>query len=133
MDFVVARKVEEEAPKPDPAFFQPTFKLVAPPHPGDKRFRPESTQVRYAREVDLMSPPKEVPQAAPVMKQDHAPAPVKAPSERPTDDAQVLARIERMMRSEQRCRDLEDENRVLTKTIARLQAEIDNLKGSTPK
>lgn len=43
-------------------------------------------------------------------------------------DAMVIERIERMMRAEQRAKDLEDENRVLTRTIARLQAEVDRLK-----
>lgn len=59
--------------------------------------------------------------------------PSKSPSGQGVSDAMVIERIERMMRAEQRTRDLEDENRVLTRTIARLQGEIDNLKATASR
>jgi hypothetical protein len=59
--------------------------------------------------------------------------PSKGASDRDVSDAKVIERIERMMKAEQRARDLEDENRVLTKTIARLQTENDRLKESGNK
>jgi hypothetical protein len=137
METVIAKLADatEAAAKADGGFFKApatAFKLVAPPHPQDKRFKPSGDiQVPLAVQRDLLTPPPvgadtTTPPPPPVKQE----SPKAVHRENGADDAQVLARIERMMRAEQRARDLEEENRVLTKTIARLQAEVDRLKES---
>lgn len=136
MDTVIAKLADSQEPassKADGGFFKApatAFKLVAPPHPQDKRFKPSGDiQVPLAMQRDLLTPPSPG-DAVPVPPPSAVkPEPVKVESpQKSADDALVLARIERMMKAEQRARDLEEENRVLTKTIARLQAEVDRLK-----
>jgi hypothetical protein len=132
MDTVIAKLAEERtSEKPADGFFKGppgSFKLVAPPHPQDKRFKPATDlQVPLSTPRDLLSLPAEEPTPIPAQLVINK-MPKAATVENGVDDAQVLARIERMMRAEQRSRDLEEENRVLTRTIARLQAEIDRLK-----
>jgi hypothetical protein len=139
METVIAKlaDVDQQKAASDPAFFNTlvgAFKLVPPPHPQDKRFRPEGiVQIRLNSPKDVMvqsqpEPSRTVPIPAKVVEIPRVVAePEKAQGKTP-DDAQVLARIERMMKAEQRSRDLEEENRVLTRTIARLQSEIDRFK-----
>ena len=134
METVIAKLRDTAADKPaDPQFFRmmgSAFKLIPPPHPGDKRFRPDGVvQIPLNAPKDVMAaPPEPPPVPVPVLpKAPELPRVVAEPQKVP-DDAQVLARIERMIRAERRSRDLEEENRVLTRTIARLQSEIDRLK-----
>lgn len=137
METVIAKLAETDQQKAasDSNFFKPVvsaFKLVPPPHPQDKRFRPEGiVQIRLNAPKDVMNQaqPEAAVQTPPkAVELPRVVAEPEKPQAKNADDAQVLARIERMMKAEQRARDLEEENRVLTKTIARLQAEVDRLK-----
>lgn len=143
----LAPKFEKEIQISKP---QPELKLPGnePPHAGmNQRF---TVLVAGSEGVNLAKPPSaSIPRGAVEVKMrtEEAKAAAEAPKAKPktnevleevvlvprneaaeVPDGKVLERIERMMRAEHRARELEEENRVLTKTIARLQAEVDRLK-----
>lgn len=110
------------------------FKLVPPLRDDSSRFKPASPA-----EVTIVPPQQPTPTefghlgisakasaAAPPLP-PVPPVATGAPS--PEDDeAKIMARMQKLLKSEHRTKDLEEENRVLVRTIARLQAENDALK-----
>lgn len=117
------------------------FKLIPPPSPGSSKFKPNERT-----EVALVAPQQPGPTefghlGIPTKPAASNPTPAAppAPPSRPTvvataapspedDDAKIMARMEKLIKNEQRMKDVEEENRALTRTIARLQAENDALR-----
>lgn len=106
------------------------FKLVAAAMPSsgqDTRFKPAGVN-----EVDLIIPPVPGPDtsgktAAPPAVPPPPTAAVAAPA--PDDDDQrIRAKIEELLKTGRRAKELEEENRNLLKMVARLQAENDTLR-----
>jgi len=86
------------------------FKLISDyPHP---QFKPANgPAIPLAGQAPPMKPPVKAPPAAP----------------NPGDD-EFLRRLEKLLLNEKRLKEVEEENRVLTRSISRLQIENDQLR-----
>lgn len=113
------------------------FKLIPPTQISDTKFKPAGIN-----EVAIAPPQQPTPTefghlgmgakaaaAAPPLP-PVPPVATAAPSPE-DDDAKIMARMQRLLKNEHRVKDLEEENRALVRTIARLQAENEALRSSS--
>lgn len=118
------------------SFFSPAggvFKLVPPPHPSNKNFKPTGmTEVNLAQPPSLPTEFGYLPRprvvAAPAAAAPPIPPAPPAVLPSPADDEKIIARMQKLLGIEKRVGELEEENDLLIKIVNRLKAENADLK-----